>query len=213
MGTGMCGKAVDAVKETPREMESHIHAEDKPIIQPERKKIPFPVNPQRKSDVQKNTEHPTIASTEKESIIRQIKAEQKPVLIETGQTAEKAPYPKPSVLASKYPRLKEIEGRRKELQQEIDSLDIQIFNMKRRLSFIVKEYKFDSVQAFYKEFNVAKEEYLDYKADCAEWEKTYGDKVAYPMSIKDRLRQKEQIVKIREAGRVHQARQKDKGAR
>ncbi len=77
----------------------------------------------------------------------------------------------------------------------------------------MKEYKFDSVQAFYKEFNVAKEEYLDYKADCAEWEKTYGDKVAYSMSIKDRLRQKEQIVKERKAGRVHQARQKDKGAR
>ena len=47
-------------------------------------------------------------------------------------------------------------GRRKELQQEIDSLDFQISNMKKRLSSIVKEYNFDSVQAFYKELNAAK---------------------------------------------------------
>ena len=41
----------------------------------------------------------------------------------------------------------------------------------------------------------------------------YGEKVTNLMSIIDRLRQKEQIVKEREAGRVRQARQKDKGAR
>ena len=156
------------------------------------------------------------------------------------------PQPKPSVLARKYPRLKEIDrklkdqnkaiferdkkrnelkkelsecrrifkgGRRKELQQEIDSLDIQISNMKKRLSSIVKEYKFDSVQAFYKEFNAAKKEHLDYGTALADWEETYGSKVADSMSIRDRLRQKEQIVKEREASRVYQARQKDKGAR
>ena len=187
------GKAVDAKKETPKETERHIHAKDEPSIQPER-----------------------------------------------------PPQPKPSVLAGKYPRLKEIDSRlkdqneaiferekkrdklkkelsgctgifkgdrRKELQQEIEGIDIQISNMKKRLSSIVKEYKFDSVQAFYKEFKVAKNEYIDYKAACAEWEKAYGEKTTNPMSIIDRLRQKEQIVKEREACRVHQARQKDKGAR
>ncbi len=239
-------KAVDAVLETPRGMESHIHEENKPIIQPERKKIPFPVNPHRKSDVQKNTEHQAIASTGKESVIRQIKAEQKPVPIETGQTAKIPPQPKPSVLASKYPRLKELEGRlkeqnkaifgrekkkdelknelsectgifkggrRKELQQEIDGIDIQISNMKKRLFSIVKEYHFDSVQAFYKELNAAKRENQDYEAALVEYEKNHGEKVVNTKSVRDRLRQKEQVVKIREAGRVHQARQKDKGAR
>lgn len=73
--------------------------------------------------------------------------------------------------------------------------------------------KFDSVQAFYKEFNVSKKEYFAYKAACAEWDKIYGDKAVVPTSIKERLRQKEQIVKIREAGRTYQTRQKDKGAR
>lgn len=104
-------------------------------------------------------------------------------------------------------------GTRKELQQEIDSIDNQISNMKKRLSSIVREYKFDSVQAFYKEFDAAKKENLDYQAARAEYEKTYGEKATDTMSIKDRLRQKEQIVKEREAGRLYQARQKDKGAR
>ena len=188
----------------------------------------------------------TIAAAKK-SIIEQIKAEQKSVPVGTKRLeTEKPIQPKPSLLASKYPRLKEIEGRlkdqnraiferekkrdklkkelsectgifkggrRKELQQEIDSIDNQISNMKKRFSSIVKDYKFDSVQAFYKEFIVAKREYLDYKAACVEYEKIYGDKVMDAMSVRDRLRQKEQIVKERESGKVHQARQKDKVAR
>ena len=85
--------------------------------------------------------------------------------------------------------------------------------MKKRLSSIVREYKFDSVQAFYKEFNATKKEYFDYQVACTEWEKIYGEKAADTMSIRDRLKQKEQIVKEREANRVHQTRQKDKGAR
>ena len=104
-------------------------------------------------------------------------------------------------------------GRRKELQQEIDSIDNQISNMKKRLSFIVKEYKFDSVQAFYKELNTAKREKLDYEATCADYEKICGNKVTESVSVRDRLRQKEQVVKEREASRVHRARRKDKGVR
>ena len=77
----------------------------------------------------------------------------------------------------------------------------------------MREYKFDTVQAFYKEFNASKGENLEYQAACVEYEKIYGGKAADSMSIRDRLRQKEQIVKERETGRVHQARQKDKGER
>ena len=46
-----------------------------------------------------------------------------------------------------------------------------------------------------------------------EYEKIYEEKVANSMSIRDRLRQKEQIVKEREANREHWLKQKDKGAR
>jgi len=240
------GNGVSAAKETSKEMDRCIHAGDNLSFQPERKKIPLPINLHRKSDMKKNAEHPTANSTEKESIIKQIKTEKKAVPIEKKQTAERLPQPKPSVLAKKYPHLKEIEGRlkdqnkviferekkrdmlkkelseckgifkggrRKELQQEIDSLDFQISNMKKRLSSIVKEYHFDSVQAFYKELNAAKKENYDYEVACAEYEKTYGEKVVNTKSVRDRLRQKERAIKEREAGRVHQARQKDKGAR
>ena len=204
---------------------------------------------QRKMDMQNKEELPQQKNiaTVKKSIIRQIKVEQKSVLAETKRLeTERPPQPKPSVLASKYPSLREIDsrlkeqnraiferekkrdrlkkelsectgifksGRRKELQQEINSVDNQISNMKKRLSSIVREYKFDSVQAFYKEFDAAKKENLEYQAARAEYDKIYGEKAVDTMSVREKLRQKEKIVKEREAGRVHQARQKDKGAR
>ena len=85
--------------------------------------------------------------------------------------------------------------------------------MKKRLSSIVKEYNFDSVQVFYRELNAAKRENQNYEVTCAQYEKTYGEKVVDTRSVRNRLRQKELAIKEREAGRVHQARQKDKGAR
>ncbi len=238
------GNGASAAKETSKGTDGRIYAGDNPVFQPERKKIPFPVNSYRKSDRKKNTEHSVTASAEKESIIKQIKAEQKSVPIETELPAERPLQPKLSILASKYPQLKEIEGRlkdqnkaifgrekkrnmlkkelsectgifkggrRKELQQEIDSLDFQISNMKKRLSSIVREYNFDSVQAFYKELNAAKRENQNYEVACAEYEKTYGEKAVDTRSIRNRLRQKKQAIQA--TGRVHQARQKDKGAR
>ena len=241
------------IEETPKEMSresaSHIQSEDEPTHQPEIKKIPFPFDHYRKSENQNQTEQPQQKGivADKKTVIGQTKAGQKSVPAETKQPeTERLPQPKPSVLAAKYPRLKEIEdklkdqnkaifereqkrdelkkelsectgifkgGRRKELQQEIDRADKQISNMKKHLSSIVREYKFDSVQAFYKEFNAAKKEYLDYQAACVEYEQACGDKVPDTMSIRDRLRQKEQVVKIREAGRDDRTRHKDKGAR
>ena len=243
-------KATDSEKETPKETEIHIHAKDESVVaQTEKKKIPFPINSHRKTHTQNKAELPQQKTTAavKKSIVEQIRAEQKSIPVETKQSeTERPPQPKPSILASKYPRLKEIDnrlkeqnkaiferekkrdklkkelsectgifrgGRRKELQQEIDSIDKQIANMKKRLSAIVKEYKFDSVQAFYKELNAAKKEYLDYQAACVEYEQACGNKVPDTMSIRDRLRQKEQAVKIREAGRDDRTRYKDKGAR
>ena len=236
-------------KEMPKESASHIQAEDKPTHQPEIKQIPFPFDHYRKSETQNKTEQPRQKddATATKSVVEQMKAEQKSVSAETKQSeTERLPKPQPSVLAAKYPRLKEIDdklkeqnraifereqkrdklkkeqsectgifkgGRRKELQQEIDRNDRQISNMKKHLSSIVREYKFDSVQAFNKELNASKREYFDYKAARAEWDKTYGDKAAVPTSIKERLRQKDQIVKAREADRVYQARRNDKGAR
>jgi len=234
-------KADDTVKEMPKEVENHVHVKDESMVQAERKKKPFPVNPYRKADVQDKAEKPQQKSTAKvkKSVIEQIKVGQKTVPSETKSLETERPLqPKPSVLAGKYLRLKGIEsrlkeqnkaivereqrrdklkkelsectgifrgGRRKELQIEIDSMDTQISNMKKRLSSIVKEYRFDSVKAFYKEFNTAKREYLDYKAACAEWEKIYGKKVVNMGSLKDKLRQAKIISREREENRERQS--------
>ena len=242
-------------KEMPKELASHIQAEDEPTHQPEIKKIPFPFDHYRKSEKQNQTEQSQQkgVAADKKSVIEQTKAEQKSVSAETKQPETERPLqPKPSVLAAKYPRLKEIEdklkdqnraifereqkrdelkkelsecnafgkcmgifkgGRRKELQQEIDRADKQISNMKKHLSSIVREYKFDSVQAFNKELNAAKRENQNYETVSAEYEKTCGEKATDTKSVRNRLRQKEQVVKEREANRVYQARPKDKGAR
>ena len=71
----------------------------------------------------------------------------------------------------------------------------------------------NSVQAFYKELNTAKREKQNYETACVEYEKIYGEKVVNARSVREKIRQKEQIVKYREASRVHRARQKDKGVR
>ena len=241
------GKFALAQIYSPKESGSYIQVENKQTVQSKKEKIPFTLYTERKSDAQNKAGQLQQENTAaiKKSVMGQIKTEQKTIPVETKQLEiERPPQPKPSILAEKYPRLKEIDdglkdqnkaiferekkrdmlkkelsecvgifkgGRRKELQQEIDSIDNQISNMKKRLSSIVREYKFDSVQAFYKEFNAVKKEYLDYQAARAEWEKIYGDKVSDSMSIRDRIRQKEQIVKEREANRVHQVKRKNKG--
>ena len=112
-------------------------------------------------------------ATTSKSAIKQMDAEQKsiPAEIKRSET-ERTPEPQLSVLAAKYPRLKEIDNRLKEQNKAI------LGREKKRLSSIVRECKFDSVQAFYKEFNAAKKESMDYEAACAEYEKIYGEKVA-----------------------------------
>ena len=203
--------AADAVKETTKDTENHIHEKGKKADQPKRKKIPFPVNPHRKEMATERPPQPKPSILAgKYHRLREIDSklkEQNEAIFEREKKRNKLK----KELSGCTGIFKS--GRRKELQQEIDGIDIQISNMKKRLSSIVKEYKFDSVQAFYKEFKAAKREYLEYKAVRAEWEKTYGGKVTNPKSIREQLRQKEQMVKEREASRAHQVRQIDKGTR
>lgn len=191
-------KTVDAVKEVSRKTESHIHVKYDPAGQPEQTAAERPPQPQASVLVRK---YPRLKEIE-----GRLKEQNKAIF---GREKKR------DVLKRELSECTGIfrGGRRKELQQEIDSIEIQISNMKKRLSSIVKEYNFDSVQAFYKELNAAKRERLDYEAACAEYEKTYGEKVTDTMSIRDRLRQNEQIVKEREMGRDYRARQKDKGTR
>ena len=117
-------KVADVIKEMPEGTENNIHANDKAVVQPE-EKIPFPVNSQRKMDMQNKAELPQQKTTVtvKNSIIKQIKAEQKSVPVDTKQSeTERPPQPKLSVPASKYPRLKEIDDRLKDQNKAILSV-------------------------------------------------------------------------------------------
>lgn len=49
------GKAVDAIKEVPKDTDSCLHAGDNSSVQTEREKISFPVNLHRKTYVQNKT--------------------------------------------------------------------------------------------------------------------------------------------------------------
>ena len=195
------GKVVDAVKETPKETERYIHAKDEPLDQSERKKIPLPVNPHWKEVATERPPQP------KPSLLAGKYPRMKGIdsRLKDQNKAIWGREKKQDLLKEELSECRGIfkGNRRKELQQELNEIDIQISNMKNRLSSIVKEYKFDSVQAFYKEFKAAKRECLDYKAAHLKWEKIYGEKVMDTVSIRERLRQKEQMVKERESSRVY----------
>jgi len=159
MAEKVIGKAA-TVEETPEEMpkesESHIQAEDEPIHQPEVKKLPFPFDHYRKAETQNQTEQPQQKSTA--TVKKSVPTEAKQM------GTERPPKLQPSVLAAKYPRLKEIDDKLKEQNRAI-------FEREQKRDKLQKEFKFDSVQAFCKEFNAAKKEYLAYHAARAEWKK------------------------------------------
>lgn len=65
----------------------------------------------------------------------QIKAEQKSVPSETKRLeTERPPQPKPSILASKYPRLKEIDSKLKEQNKAISEREKKRDKLKKGLS-------------------------------------------------------------------------------
>ena len=91
----------------------------------------------RKSDAQNKAEQPQKESTVtvKKSFTGQIKAEQKSVPVETKRSeTERPPQPKPSVLAAKYPHLKEIDSRLKEQNKAIFAREKKRDKLKKELS-------------------------------------------------------------------------------
>ncbi len=73
--------------------------------------------------------------TVRESIVEQIKAKQKHTSVETKQVeTEMSPQPKPSVLARKYPRLKEINSRLKQQNKAIFEWEKKLDKLKKELS-------------------------------------------------------------------------------
>lgn len=100
---------------------------------------------------------------------------------------------------------------RKELQGKIQTLEKQIANMKSRLSKIVQEYGYKTVQEFQKELKVVKAEYQAYRASIARKEDKPKPTVRPPeqrQSVRERLREKQEKIKEREQKRAQAHNQK-----
>ena len=81
--------------------------------------------------------------------------------------------------SAKKKELSEIKGwfkgrKKKELQEEIDALTIQIRNMKDYLPKIVQKVGYRTVQEFLKDFQIAKSEYRQYQKAIAQWKQQTG---------------------------------------
>lgn len=79
---------------------------------------------------------------------------------------------------------------RKELQEQVERMQIQIESMKRYLSSIVLRYGYKSVKDFMTEYMTAKDEYRSYKTAVSEWEKNTGKEMGTE-GVKAKLLQKQ----------------------
>ena len=106
---------------------------------------------------------------------------------------------------------------RKELQGKIQTLEKQIANMKSRLSKIVQEHGYKTVQEFQKELKAVRAENQAYQATLSRKEDKPKPGIRPPeqrQSIRERLREKQAEIKEREqkTTRTH-SQKKDRGAR
>lgn len=83
---------------------------------------------------------------------------------------------------------------RKQLQEQVGLLKMQIDGMKRCLAEIVKGYGYENVKEFLAEYKIAKDEYSEYQVAVAKWEEQTGKKMEDD-SLRMRLKQKRLQVK------------------
>lgn len=100
-------------------------------------------------------------------------------------------------------------GKRKKLQEEYDDLTEKIDNMKSRLSKIVQEYGYKTVDEFYRLFNIAVDDYDFYQRKIRDWKINYGEK-----SLHRKLKEMQSEVNKRQEVRETNVRSLlDRGAR
>lgn len=104
---------------------------------------------------------------------------------------------------------------RKELQGKIQTLEKQIANMKSRLSKIVQEYGYKTVQEFQKELKVVRLKHQAYQTALTQKEdkpKPGIKPLEQRQSVREQLREKQEKIKEQKTTRTH-SQKKDRGAR
>ena len=102
--------------------------------------------------------------------------------------------------------------RRKELQERIEQLKVQISDLKRYLPSIVQSHGYKNVKEFLNEYKVAKSEYGEYRTAVAKWEKLTGEKMREE-SFKAKLEKKREVIKKRKNVQKNYQSKKDKDGR
>ena len=102
--------------------------------------------------------------------------------------------------------------RKKELESRIAAKNEEILTLKARLSGIVRQHGFETVQDFYTAFYTATCATDAYQNECAKWEEAYGEK-ATPKAetMHEKIQRYKEKVDRQNVNRPYQSR--DKGAR
>lgn len=164
------------------------------------KKMPFPVDPKRKMDMQKKEELPQQKTTAavKKSIVAQIKSAQKFVPAETKQLeTERPPQPKPSVLASKYLRLKEIEDKLKDQNRVIFGREQKWDELKKELSECTGIFKGGRRKELQQEIDRVEKQISNMKKHLSSIVRGNINLILFRHLIRNLMRQRKSILIIR----------------
>lgn len=102
--------------------------------------------------------------------------------------------------------------KKKELDSKIDRKNEEISILKARLSGIVRQHGFATVQDFYGAFYAAQNAFDQYQHDCAKWDEVYGEKATSKAeTIHEKIQRYQEKVDRQNTNRQYQ--NKDKGAR
>ncbi len=101
---------------------------------------------------------------------------------------------------------------KKELESKIATKEEEIRTLKARLSNIVRQHEFATVQDFYTAFYTAQRAFDAYQKERYKWEEAYGEKVTPKFeTIHDKIKRYQEKSDNQNANRPYQS--KDKGAR
>ena len=102
--------------------------------------------------------------------------------------------------------------KKKELESKIATKEEEIRTLKARLSNIVRQHEFATVQDFYTAFYTAQRAFDAYQKERSKWEEAYGEKVTPKFeTIHDKIKRYQEKSDNQNANRPYQS--KDKGAR
>lgn len=102
--------------------------------------------------------------------------------------------------------------KKKELDSKIDHKNEEISILKARLSGIVRQHGFATVQDFYKAFYTAQNALAQYQKDCAKWDEAYGEKnIPKTETMHEKIQRYKEKADRQNARQPYQSR--DKGAR